>query len=354
MHLNPFQSFVKLYILLIPAIFFDCYLLAIIDLDEIVQDFILDTQKIDIPGYPDAFNPSLVKWEEFYLMCFRLRDPLSASTHLIGIILLDEDFKPVSKPSLLSIRYKTQCLPAMTQDPRLINIGEDLYVVFNDMVKMENGKIRRMYIGKLQHDESNFFVDEPQILLQFDGERQNKHEKNWVPFEYNGNLLLSQSINPHHVLSLASEPYACDTFALSCGSFQWEWGELRGGTPALKDGDEYLAFFHSSRDVHTIQAYGKKISHYVMGAYTFKGTPPFNLTRISPEPIVAQTFYEEPHYKTWKPLRAVFPAGFVCDNKYIWVSYGRQDHEAWIIKIDKEGLYNSLVPVRSNFDLYEP
>jgi predicted GH43/DUF377 family glycosyl hydrolase len=84
--------------------------------------------------------------------------------------------------------------------------------------------------------------------------------------------------------------------------------------------------------------------HYFMGAYLFEDSPPFSIQKISPNPIVSKTFYNGPAYQTWKPLRVVFPCGVIHNEKYIWVSYGRQDHEAWIVKLDKAGLYKSLVP----------
>lgn len=335
----------KIYRFIIPALFFRCYLLAIIDLDQGISDFILETKKIEIPGYSDAFNPAIIRWNGAYLMCFRIRDPLTAFTNQIATIWLDDGFNPIGRPSLLSIQFSTPFLPAMTQDPRLVQAGHKLYIVFNDMVKIGNGQIRRMYIGEMQEADGRFIVNEPQALLKFEGENENKHEKNWVPFEFGGQLHLSENINPHHVLRTTSEPYVCETLAFSHETLQWDWGILRGGTPALRDGEEYLAFFHSSKTVPTVQSEGKNIQHYVMGAYTFQGHPPFKLTRISPVPIIAHTFYKEPYYKTWKPLRVVFPSGFVFDDKHIWVSYGRQDHEVCIIKLDKEALYKSLVPV---------
>ena len=82
-----------------------------------------------------------------------------------------------------------------------------------------------------------------------------------------------------------------------------------------------------------------------MGAYTFEAKPPFALIAVSPEPIVFKGFYEPPYYKTWKPLRCVFPAGIIVDKDFVWIAYGRQDHETWVAKIDKKQLLKSLVPV---------
>ena len=52
---------------------------------------------------------------------------------------------------------------------------------------------------------------------------------------------------------------------ISSQDFRWAWGEMRGGTPALRvDSNHYLSFFHSSGHLTS-----KKIFSYVMGAYLF-------------------------------------------------------------------------------------
>jgi len=142
----------------------------------------------------------------------------------------------------------------------------------------------------------------------------------------------------------------CETIACTFGQFNWNWGELRGGTPGLLDEekDEYLAFFHSSKEMATIHSQGKKILHYFMGAYTFASRPPFAITKMSPEPITGKGFYEGIVYEPyWKPLRVVFPCGYIVNDQFIWVSYGRQDHEIWMVKLNKKGLYDSLIPVQT-------
>jgi len=86
--------------------------------------------------------------------------------------------------------------------------------------------------------------------------------------------------------------------------------------------------------------------HYFMGAYTFSNSPPFNITQISPEPIWAKNFYSGLNYERyWGSVRVVFPCGFFTDEKFIWITYGRQDHELWIVKLDKQGLLKSLIPI---------
>ena len=96
----------------------------------------------------------------------------------------------------------------------------------------------------------------------------------------------------------------------------------------------------------TLHSKGKIIPHYFMGAYTFSANPPFKITRISREPIIGKNFYHGTSYKTWKPLHVVFPGGFVESDGYIWILYGRQDHEIWVAKLDKQKLFDGLIPVK--------
>ena len=96
----------------------------------------------------------------------------------------------------------------------------------------------------------------------------------------------------------------------------------------------------------TVHSEELDMPHYFMGAYTFSQHPPFEITKISPEPIVCHGFYDGLKYKPyWKPVRVVFPCGYIMNEHYIYVSYGRQDHEIWVIKLDKHKLKNSLIPV---------
>ena len=60
-----------------------------------------------------------------------------------------------------------------------------------------------------------------------------------------------------------------------------------------------------------------------------------------------QSFYHGTSYKPyWGSIAAVFPCGFIDVDDYIILAYGRQDRELWIAKIDKKGLYESLVSVK--------
>ncbi|MDB2614334.1 hypothetical protein N9Y92_04180, partial [Chlamydiales bacterium] len=204
---------------------------------------------------------------------------------------------------------------------------------------------RSVFVGKVTFNDEGFTVENPKVLKNFAGNK-NKFEKNWVPFDYKGNLLLSYTLNPHKVFLPKPEESSCETVSISEIQSDWEWGVLRGGTPAVKIDNDYLAFFHSSKIVSSLQS-EKKMYHYFMGAYLYESEPPFKIKKMSQNVIVGEHFYQPPYYKTWKPLRVVFPMGLVVKDSSIYLSYGRQDHEMWILKMDKKQLLNSLKNVQS-------
>ena len=314
------------------------------DLEERAQAFVLETKRIVIPGYPDAFNPSIIRWKGRLLMAFRTYHPKLRSTNEIAYVYLNEKFNPEGEPKFLKFRYPDPLCLNKRQDPRLLAADGKLYVIYNNAVK---GEVRRMLVGVVETDGDDLIVNQVQCLFHFDAEREQRSEKNWVPFDYKGRVHLAYSLVPHRILSPLNGLNACETIASSLAAVKWNWGVLRGGTSALLEGGQYLAFFHSSKSMATQHSKGRSIPHYFMAAYTFSAEPPFHLTSMSPEPIVGKNFYKGPAYKTWKPLRVVFPGGYVADEKYIWVLYGRQDHEIWVAKMDKKGLLDSLIPVAS-------
>lgn len=68
------------------------------DLERFPTDFVLDIKKIEIPGHPYAFNPSLVRRNGNLLLSFReIVGPCSSSIvssgeSIIGLVWLNDDF----------------------------------------------------------------------------------------------------------------------------------------------------------------------------------------------------------------------------------------------------------------------
>ena len=342
---------------LIFPLFFHFFIHAEKDLEEYKHDFVLETKRLFIEKAPDAFNPSIVKWRGKHLMSFRFIENVdehcpysSAQVSMIQLVWLDEHFEPMGDPYALALDHPDMDRPfILAEDGRLITIEDRLYLVYSGNKEKE---IRdsgfRMYVAELDYDETGFYILSNEVLTKFDGESPFRREKNWVPFVHEEELLLAYTLCPHKIFKpLLDESQSCKMKAFSYPSIVWEWGELRGGTPALRLNEHfYLGFFHSSIPLSTIHSHHQSVLHYFMGAYLFSATPPFEIKLISPEPIIGEDFYYGEVYEPyWHPVRVVFPCGLLIEDDRIWISYGRQDHEIWMAELDKEKLLESLINV---------
>lgn len=334
------------YVAISALIFFCLHLFGavekLIDLEDMAQDFVLSCKQIHVPGYQGAFNASIIRYQGSLLLCFRVRDAKMVSTFQIGFVWLDDTFNPVSTPQIMKIAGDPSTF-SQNQDPRLIIINNQLYILYSNFIFIGKESARRMFLAPVSIENEEFIIRNPVCFHPFENWTY-RWEKNWVPFNFKENLLVAYSISPHLIFKPSLAFGECQTVCSTQSSINWNWGDLRGGTPAALDGKEYIAFFHSSKLMTSVHSKGKKVQHYFMGAYTFSALPPFQITRISPEPIVGKNFYHGAQYNTWKPLHVVFPMGLLVDENYLWVTYGRQDFEIWVTKIDKKGLYNSLRP----------
>lgn len=321
------------------------------DLEDDKQEWVLETKQISIPGFPHAYNPSIIPWHQGYLMTFRITPNLKSrfESH-IGVVLLSDNFDIISDPQILVMNGDCLPIPPRSEDPRLIYVQDKLYLVYSDNKeeKITRGGFR-VYLAELKHNEHFFYIENIQGIFTFPDVSLSVREKNWTPFVYDDELYLAYKLVPHIVLKPILGTSLAHHAHQSYPQIDWKWGELRGGTPALLVNGQYLSFFHSSIDIETVHSHGKKLSHYFMGAYTFSPSPPFYITSLSPSPIIGKGFYHGKEYPPyWKPVKAIFPCGFVFDQNFIWIAYGRDDHEVWIVKLDKNKLLKSLIPVYSD------
>ena len=196
---------------------------AFIDLEEKIPSYVLETKKIEIPGYPDAFNPSIIRWNNSllmsfrtggsfqaseidttpFLMSFRIRNPMSAATNEIGLVLLNENFDPISTPQVLEIPHKNPLYAFRHQDPRLVAVGKRIYVVYSNIIEGSMvPEMRRVFVAELHFDGDRFFAGNPECLAHYEQANEHRWQKNWVPFDYKGHLLLAYSITPIESLGL--------------------------------------------------------------------------------------------------------------------------------------------------------
>jgi predicted GH43/DUF377 family glycosyl hydrolase len=319
-----------------------------IDLEDNAQDWIIESKQLHIPQCPYAFNPSIVRWNNRLLLSFRVVPNPKNYSSWIGLIWLNENFEPVGQPQRLVFHASSkQPIYSRPEDGRLITIGERLFVVYSDNEDaIISRKGFRMYIAEIEYRNNSFNIINKEKIISFKDNHLNKREKNWVPFNYFDQLLLAYSINPHRIVQPLWGTSHCEEFVETEHDLAWQWGDLRGGTQAIRDGDHYLAFFHSSIIMKSMHSGDQEVPHYFVGAYTFDAEPPFELRAISAQPLIGRNWYNGKEYKPyWKPIQVIFPCGLLVEDEYIYLTYGRQDHEMWVAKIDKKKMYESLIPI---------
>lgn len=304
------------------------------------------TKRIYLDEFQGAYNPSLIAYEDGYLLTFR-HSPQRYSTpwvSLIGIVKLDKEFNPVSRPQILDTRVYFTNTPQQAEDARIFSYNGKIYVIYNDNVDILSPSYwdrRDMYMAELFYNGYEFAVGPPLKLIHEKRYPFILWQKNWSPFVWKGTLLLSYTLNPHEVLIPNLKSGTCYYTFDTNKSIQWNFGSLRGGTPAKLVGDEYLAFFHSCIYTTSTCSDGNEMWHYVMGAYTFDTEPPFELRKVSAMPIDTLGFYTYSAY--WK--RVIYPGGFEIDGRNLYLAYGKDDSEMWIATINLDALMESLVPV---------
>ncbi len=98
-------------------------------------------------------------------------------------------------------------------------------------------------------------------------------QKNWVGFDWHGQLLIDYYPHPHEVLWPNMATGECYSLYKTSTKIEWPWGELRGGTPPLLVDGEYLTFFHSAILTASMASNEEIMWHYYMGALTSHRPP---------------------------------------------------------------------------------
>jgi predicted GH43/DUF377 family glycosyl hydrolase len=302
---------------------------------------IVKTTQIKIPGYPNAYNPSLIPYKEGYLLSFRYTSRYPESVKIqsrsdasfVGLVRLDKKFRVSEKTvQLLNIMSHSPTFSLSAEDARLFKVGERIFIIFNDLPLLQTPGKFAMYLGELHEEQGKFVLKEASKPLRY--AHAIHVEKNWSPFSIGDKLYLIYSDQPRVILEVDLNTGYCNEVSRTVSNGDWNLGEIRGGTPSYLVNDAFLTFFHSS--------FPAKISKgraYVMGAYTFDKEPPFSIRSVTPGPLGDLTFYSEDNQP-----KVVFPAGLVIQDQLIHVSWGKADKQILITTFNKEKLLSSMRP----------
>ena len=223
-----------------------------------------------------------------------------------------------------------------------------------------------MQTAALRYNQSRkvFELTKP-VWIQKVGDDARVIQKNWVPFLYRSDVYFVYNIHPLVVIrfpggssAVYDGSFTGDDVPLETISEErchpaykthWSYGHLRGGTPAVLVGDEYLAFFHSkSTPLYLDDFGGWSLLSYWFGAYTFTAEPPFVVTKMSKVPIVKNEWYDGAWFNKGNGY-IIYPAGFVIQQfnniSYVMLSFSLQDKQGYLAKIPLQELYDSMISV---------
>lgn len=328
-------------------------------LSHLGHSAIVATKRIYIPGYPKAFNPSLIPYEEGYLLSFRNRHRIKQKTmhtrkkdvSFLGVAKLDRNFRVIEKsPQLIDVSSYALYSSSTAEDARLFKMGSRIFIFFNDFPSYNNEGYA-LYFAELIEKENRFVFKEPAKKLLY--ANAIPIEKNWSPFSIEDKLYLIYSDQPRILLEVDIATGHCREEARYPMHWDWKWGEIRGGTPALQLENGLLTFFHSSipsnlkesplkYSLKEITSGATKESKdgrlYVMGAYIFDAHFPF-----TPQKVTAVPLGEKEYYTKENRHNVVFPGGLVIKENFIHVAWGKNNKQIHITTFDRSKLLDSLV-----------
>jgi predicted GH43/DUF377 family glycosyl hydrolase len=246
------------------------------------------------------------------------------------VVELSRNFEPCGKPQLIKAEPGDETI----QDARMVQLGEKILLFFNKVDSEE--RTQKMFLAELSKRAGEFELQKIHKLRYVGALR--KIEKNWSPFVHKERLYAIYQISPHTVLEVDPESGLCKEVAKGEKGLEWSFGALRGGTPAISLGEEYLTLFHSSK-VGLSTLWSKKGGRvFFMGAYLFAARPPFAITQIAERPLGNAELYEG------NPKNVVYPGGVVMEGEKIYVAWGKDDREICITTLERTKLLHSLKP----------
>lgn len=307
-----------------------------------------------LSGESLAYNPSVTRHNGRLLMFYRKQISLESFYSKIFSVELKENFEPIEKTNKeVKINIDHPKADNLSfEDPRAFIFEKKLFLSFS--VRSINFKnftaisslndnldASSTYIPRFGKNYKNVAASSDIRPLQIDFPKVVKTwEKNWQFFENQKKLYFSYKINPHVVVCWdLSSKKIIKKYKSFIAPECWRYGDLRGGTPPIKFGNEYFSFFHSVIEE-------KKLKRYLIGAYSFSADPPFSIRRISKSPIY---YAEKSEIIGQKRKSVVFPCGaFLKDG--LWnISYGENDRAIKILRLNHEWLLENMAETSSLF-----
>lgn len=298
------------------------------------------------PGKWIDFNPTMITFKNNrrYIIMRRDRVPPVPGEGAIWIIEANENNRPEGEPFELISRG---------EDPRAVIIGDRFYLFFVEIEKRESGAITGSSMMMAEFSTEQW----PPIMTGCHKLPKNPTgnaelvsvtwEKNWVPFVIDMSLIaLIYSHDPWVVLLLQTSEKGRDSVpklltAYSNPGIEWQFGEIRGGTPPVEYDEEHLiTFFHSA------QVIGSR-NVYMTGACVFEKISPFIPVLVTDEPLLVAPYRSTIERFGWPVLASViFPLGADKKPDGYELTCGIDDGQIGFFNIQREDLYKRLHAIK--------
>ena len=310
-----------------------------------LEEAVKDIEILSVGDFP-SFNGSIENLGSDYLLTYRTHYDVKRGRRpgsFISVQKLNKRFDPVGMPSILN------CAP-YCEDPRIFTMSNhQQYVIFNREREIHDGgvdkKIQRIALSALNKVKEHYYFDS--IIDLASPVDQTRWEKNWTPFEHEGNLKLIYEFEPMTVIQPNMQTGKIISKTSTHVPLHWNYGSVRGGSQAYPYGKYYISFFHSL--VHTPHSRFNK-PYYHMGAVLFEKKAPFKPLFVTKHPIGVMKLYEASggHTRSEKWLRKfkiIFPAGLAIRGDTAFVSFGFADELNKVATIDLKKLVQAMEPL---------
>lgn len=197
------------------------------------------------------------------------------------------------------------------EDPRLVVVDNDTFLMIRTDGSSRPFQMRLSFIKYDSNVEKLVQLNDT-IVLPPNFESMNS-QKNWSPFFYQSQLMFVYQLHDSLIIirqktnALGHTEVVSDVSNNGRVSSLWEYGQIRGGSPARRVGNRFLSFFHSQLPTVGTGMYWHSM---YMGAYLFSGVPPFKLLSMSRVPIYNDGWFTGPWMKAYQTLYVYFAVNF--------------------------------------------
>jgi hypothetical protein len=281
--------------------------------------------KLELPQ-KSAFNPSMVPFDNGYLVAYRYGDG-----HLVDVCRIDKDFKVVGPAINLKLPNPT--------DPRLFWApgGEELLCFYSTGAGGNNEYIKVAKIVDLSESREIRVYNDLRVSPTSLKDRQ----KNWNPFIHDDKIYLIGQINPHEIWKMYRHNEKVEVRLVSSTDWESLWmidsNSFRGNTNAVEVDEGMLCTFHSTEWV-------KNKVYYDNGVYLFDKNPPFKVLGCAIIPYLRAEDAITKHARS-AHIVCTFPCSIIKDGDRVLVIYGCNDSASWVLDTTVDELMAMVKPI---------